>query len=178
MLLMMNSKWPACDSCLRSACCSTHPVVSVGFADTTSEQDWEELLRPVWALSIPLCPTLMPVIFQCLLSMLHTTKPHPLRWIVPRMVFCHGILRVSVSSGFIPCGISGRGRVEQCLGQGCLPAPFLSCDGRILTWPLRPPRSCPAHCRQNPHESWASISWHISSSWQETACSQRDQIGG
>lgn len=103
----------------------------------------------------------------------HTRKPHPLQWTVPRRVFCHGILRVSVSSGFVSCGISGRGRVEQCLGQGCLPALFLSCDGRILARPLRPPRSCPAHCRLSPHESWASTSWHVSSSWQETACSQR-----
>lgn len=172
----MNSKWLACDGGLCSVCCSTQSVVLAGFADT-SQWASEELLRdwegPVWALSIPLCPILMPVIFQCLLSILCRKKPHPLQQTVPRRVFCHRILRASVSSGFVSCGISDRGRAERCLGQGCLPALFLSSDGRILTWPLRPPRSYPAHCRLSPHESWASTSWHFSSSWEEKACSQR-----
>lgn len=122
---------------------------------------------------LELCPVLMPVLFQRLLSMVHTRKPHPLQWTVPGKVFCQGILRVCVSPGLVSCGISGRRRVEQCLGRVCLPALFLSCDGRILTWPLRPPRSWPAHWRLSPHESWASTSWHVSSSWRETTCSQR-----
>lgn len=41
--------------------------------------------------------------------------------------------QVFFSPLFISCGTSGRGRVEECLGQGCLPAPFLSYDRRILT---------------------------------------------
>lgn len=98
-------------------------------------------------------------------------------WSIPYREQSQGGFSAKGSSGFVSpmflCGVSGRGRVEWCLGQGCLPALFLSCDGRNLTWLLRPPRSCPAHCRLCPHESWASTIWHVSSSWQETACSQR-----
>lgn len=116
-------------------------AVLVGYDNNTSSKwTWEKLLRGfegfVWSLSITVCPILMPVLFQSLLSVLHTRKPHPLQLTVTRRVFCppwQKTLRVSLSPGFVSCGISGRGRVERCFGQECLPALFFSCNGWILT---------------------------------------------
>lgn len=39
-------------------------------------------------------------------SMLHKRKLHILKGTIPRRVFCQGILRVSVSPGFVSCDIS------------------------------------------------------------------------